>query len=234
MFIAIPKGFFPTEDTGFLSGSTEVAPDTAFPVQAELAQRVVAIVMKDPAVDYVTASVGSGGASNQGSIFVALKPKAERGDIQAVISRLRRATTQVPGVNSDLRARAEHEPFGRPAGARGLSVHASVGRPDLALRQVAATARPHAPVAATARRLDGPADPQPPARDRHRPREGRGLRRHVRADPRGALQHLWRPADLDDLHAIGRLSGHPRRQQELPGTTRPRSAASTSAPTRAP
>jgi HAE1 family hydrophobic/amphiphilic exporter-1 len=100
MFIAIPKGFFPTEDTGFLTGSTEVAPDTAFPVQAELAQRVMAIVMKDPAVDYVTSSVGSGGASNQGSIFVALKPKKERGDIQQVISRLRRTTTQVPGINT--------------------------------------------------------------------------------------------------------------------------------------
>jgi hypothetical protein len=100
MFITIPKGFFPTEDTGFLSGSTEVAPDTAFPVQAELAQRIMAIVMKDPAVDYVTSSVGSGGASNQGSIFVALKPKSERGDIQTVISRLRRSTTQVPGINT--------------------------------------------------------------------------------------------------------------------------------------
>jgi hydrophobic/amphiphilic exporter-1 (mainly G- bacteria), HAE1 family len=100
MFITIPKGFFPTEDTGFLSGSTEVAPDTAFPVQAELAQRVMAIVLKDPAVDYVTSSVGSGGASNQGSIFVALKPKSERGDIQNVISRLRRSTTQVPGINT--------------------------------------------------------------------------------------------------------------------------------------
>jgi HAE1 family hydrophobic/amphiphilic exporter-1 len=100
MFITIPKGFFPIEDTGFLTGSTEVAPDTSFPVQAELAQRVIAIVMKDPAVDYVTSSVGSGGASNQGSIFVALKPKSERGDIQQVISRLRRTTSQVPGVNS--------------------------------------------------------------------------------------------------------------------------------------
>ncbi|MBX9759564.1 MAG: efflux RND transporter permease subunit, partial [Beijerinckiaceae bacterium] len=100
MFITIPKGFFPTEDTGFLSGSTEVAPDTSFPIQSDLSQRIVAIVMKDPAVDYVTASVGFGGASNQGSLFVALKPKSERGDIQAVISRLRRATTQVPGVNT--------------------------------------------------------------------------------------------------------------------------------------
>ncbi|MDP2358470.1 MAG: efflux RND transporter permease subunit [Beijerinckiaceae bacterium] len=100
MFITIPKGFFPSEDTGFLSGSTEVAPDTAFPVQAELAQSVIAIVMRDPAVEYVTSSVGSGGGSNQGSVFIALKPKSERGNIQDVISRLRRTTAQVPGVNT--------------------------------------------------------------------------------------------------------------------------------------
>jgi HAE1 family hydrophobic/amphiphilic exporter-1 len=100
MFITIPKGFFPSEDTGFLSGSTEVAPDTSFPLQAELAQRIIAIVMKDPAVDYATSSVGSGGGSNQGSVFVALKPKSERGDIQGVISRLRRTTAQVPGINT--------------------------------------------------------------------------------------------------------------------------------------
>jgi len=100
MFINIPKGFFPTEDTGFLSGSTEVAPDTAFPIQAELSQKVVQIVMKDPAVDYVTSSVGFGGSANQGSIFVALKPKSERGPIQDVISRLRRTTAQVPGINA--------------------------------------------------------------------------------------------------------------------------------------
>ncbi len=100
MFITIPKGFFPSEDTGFLSGSTEVAPDTAFPIQSELSQRILAIVMKDPAVDYVTSSVGAGGGSNQGSLFIALKPKSERGDIQDVISRLRRTTAQVPGVNT--------------------------------------------------------------------------------------------------------------------------------------
>ncbi len=100
MFITIPKGFFPSEDTGFLSGSTEVAADTAFPVQTELTQQVIAIVMKDPAIDYVTSSVGSSGRSNQGSIFIALKPKSERGDIQGVISRLRRTTAQVPGVNT--------------------------------------------------------------------------------------------------------------------------------------
>jgi len=100
MFIWMPKGFFPTEDTGFLSGSTEVSPDTAFPLQSNLNQKVVDIVLKDPAVEYVASNVGFLGAANQGSVFVALKPKAERGNIQDVIARLRRSTAAVPGINT--------------------------------------------------------------------------------------------------------------------------------------
>ncbi|MDB5648855.1 MAG: Hydrophobic/amphiphilic exporter, family, partial [Hyphomicrobiales bacterium] len=68
MFGWIPKGFFPIEDTGFLSGSTEAAPDIGFPTMMEKQQQVAQIVMKDPAVDYVTSNAGTGGSGNQGSI----------------------------------------------------------------------------------------------------------------------------------------------------------------------
>ena len=100
MFSNMPKGFFPTEDTGFLSGSTEVSPDTSFAVQADLSQKIVAIVTKDPAVLYATSAIGFGGGANQGSVFVALKPKEERGPIGDVILRLRRSTSQVVGINA--------------------------------------------------------------------------------------------------------------------------------------
>jgi HAE1 family hydrophobic/amphiphilic exporter-1 len=100
MFSNIPKGFFPTEDTGFLSGSTEVSPDTSFAVQSELNQKVAAIVLKDPAVLYATSAIGFGGGSNQGSLYIALKPKDERGPIGDVILRLRRSTSQVIGINA--------------------------------------------------------------------------------------------------------------------------------------
>ena len=100
MFAWMPKGFFPIEDTGFLSGSSEAAPDIGFPAMAEKQRQVVDIVMQDPAVDYVTSNIGSGGATNQGQIFVALKPKSERGDIQKVITRLRQKTTAVPGITA--------------------------------------------------------------------------------------------------------------------------------------
>ncbi len=99
MFATIPKGFFPIEDTGFITGSTEAATDIAFPAMAERQKQIARLIMADPAVDYITSSVGQGGTS-QGSVFIALKPKSERGDIQTVITRLRGLATSVPGINA--------------------------------------------------------------------------------------------------------------------------------------
>jgi len=99
MFMWIPKGFFPIEDTGFISGSTEAASDIAFPAMAERQKEISRLIRLDPAVDYITTSVGLGG-TNQGSVFIALKPKKERSEISEVIARLRRTATSVPGINA--------------------------------------------------------------------------------------------------------------------------------------
>ncbi len=99
MFMWIPKGFFPIEDTGFISGSTESASDTAFPAMAERQKEIARLLREDPAVDYMTTSVGQGG-TNQGSVFIALKPKSERAPMPEIIARLRRAATSVPGINA--------------------------------------------------------------------------------------------------------------------------------------
>ena len=99
MFMWIPKGFFPVEDTGFISGSTEAASDIAFPAMAERQKEISRLIRLDPAVDYITSSVGQGG-TNQGNIFVALKPKSERSEMTEIIARLRRTATSVPGINA--------------------------------------------------------------------------------------------------------------------------------------
>jgi HAE1 family hydrophobic/amphiphilic exporter-1 len=99
MYIDIPKGFFPTEDTGFLQASSEGPTDTSVAAMAERQRAVAAIVQMDPAVSYVTSAIGFGGV-NQGFMFVALKPKADRGPQDAVIARLRRATAAVPGITT--------------------------------------------------------------------------------------------------------------------------------------
>jgi HAE1 family hydrophobic/amphiphilic exporter-1 len=103
LYIYIPKGFFPTEDTGFLSASTEANSDIAFPAMAGLQQKVAAIIQQDPAVDYLNSTVGPGGPNptgNVGRIFIALKPKAERKiDSSVVIQRLRQKVgNTIPGI----------------------------------------------------------------------------------------------------------------------------------------
>jgi HAE1 family hydrophobic/amphiphilic exporter-1 len=101
MYIAIPKGFFPTEDTSFLRGSTEGPTDTSVEAMADRQKQVAAIMMKDPAVLYVTSAIGFGGV-NQGFLFMAIKSKAERGAQEEVMARLRQAANAVPGITTIL------------------------------------------------------------------------------------------------------------------------------------
>jgi HAE1 family hydrophobic/amphiphilic exporter-1 len=101
LYIVVPKGFFPTEDTGFLIAVTEGATDTSFEAMAARQAQVAAIVRQDPAVAYINSTVGAGGpnpTTNYGRMFVVLKSKNERDPSNAVIGRLRRATAQVTGI----------------------------------------------------------------------------------------------------------------------------------------
>ncbi len=98
MYVTVPKGFFPTEDTGFIVGSTEAAPDVSIEAMSELQLRMIRTVLADPGVQYLASAVGFGGIVNQGRMFVALKSKAERGDQMKIIARLRQATRSVPGM----------------------------------------------------------------------------------------------------------------------------------------
>src|SRR3984893_7365264 len=102
LYIIIPKGFFPTEDTGFISASTEGSSDISFQGMVHLQRQVAEIIRADPAVDYVNSTVGAGGPNptlNIGRLFIALKPRKERDENStAVIQRLRRTANVVPGM----------------------------------------------------------------------------------------------------------------------------------------
>ena len=102
LFVIIPKGFFPQQDTGVLYGTTEAGQDVSFPVMYRLQQEVGWIVMADPAVDTVAMGLGSGvGAAvqNNGRMFIQLKPFDERDvDIFGVIRRLRPKLAQIAGA----------------------------------------------------------------------------------------------------------------------------------------
>jgi HAE1 family hydrophobic/amphiphilic exporter-1 len=102
LYIIIPKGFFPTEDTGFISASTEGSSDVSFAQMGVLQRQVAEIIRADKAVDYVNSTIGAGGPNptlNQGRMFIALKPKKERGESSTeIIQRLRRTVNVIPGM----------------------------------------------------------------------------------------------------------------------------------------
>jgi len=102
LYIVVPKGFFPIEDTGYISGITEGATDVSFPQMARLQRQVADLVRADKAVAYVNSTVGAGGPNtvgNSGRMLVALKPRNERGEnATEVIARLRRTANVVPGI----------------------------------------------------------------------------------------------------------------------------------------
>jgi HAE1 family hydrophobic/amphiphilic exporter-1 len=100
LYIHVPKGFFPEEDTGFLRGITEAQADTSFTEMSRRQQIVVSILRKDAAVESVTSAVGFGGATNKGFLFLKLKPKEQRGPMFQVMGRLRAATSVIPGIRT--------------------------------------------------------------------------------------------------------------------------------------
>jgi multidrug efflux pump len=100
LYIVIPKGFFPQQDTGRLVGFIRADQTASFQAMQEKMALIVRIVRADPAVDSVTAVTGGGfGARNSGFMFVALKPLAERPSADQVVARLRPALSHVPGAN---------------------------------------------------------------------------------------------------------------------------------------
>src|SRR5476651_1573782 len=102
LYIAIPKGFFPEEDTGFMLMITEAQPDISFDAMVERQRKLAEIMRNDPAVLYVNSTVGVGGPNsslNQARMLLALKPKHERGPLSVIIPRMRRSASVVTGMN---------------------------------------------------------------------------------------------------------------------------------------
>jgi HAE1 family hydrophobic/amphiphilic exporter-1 len=101
LYIIVPKGFFPTEDTGYMVGITEANTDIAFPAMVEHQRKIAELVRADKGVAYVNSTVGSGGPNtlgNSGRMLVALKPRDERDGMQQIIARLRQNVNIVPGI----------------------------------------------------------------------------------------------------------------------------------------
>ena len=120
LFVIIPKGFFPTQDTGIIIGITDVAQDASFDEMSALQKQANAVVMKNPSVMSVVSAIGAGVAgqtANNGRMYIQLKPWSERNyPATQVIRQIDRAMQSVRGIKL----------FMQPA--QDVSVGARLGR----------------------------------------------------------------------------------------------------------
>jgi HAE1 family hydrophobic/amphiphilic exporter-1 len=106
LYVIIPKGFFPQEDTGQIVGITEASQDISFPAMVERQQALVDIVLKDPAIESVSNYIGPGGPTatlNQGRVFIVLKPKRDVSADQ-IINRLKPQLARIQGITLYMQA----------------------------------------------------------------------------------------------------------------------------------
>ena len=107
LYMIIPKGFFPQQDTGTMMGTTEAAEDISFAAMTQLQREVLSIVLADPAVESIGSFIsGSGNATvNNGRMFITLKPIEQRHvTADQVITRLRPKLGKLPGIALFLQA----------------------------------------------------------------------------------------------------------------------------------
>jgi multidrug efflux pump len=103
LYVIVPKGFFPVQDTGAILGISEAPETVSFPRMSKLQQELVQVIRQDPAVENLTSFIGADGVNttmNSGRIQITLKPLEERAGVSAseVIRRLEPKVQQVAGV----------------------------------------------------------------------------------------------------------------------------------------
>ena len=120
LYIIVPKGFFPQQDTGRMGGGIQADQDTSFPAMKEKMTRFANILQQDPAIASVAISVGgSGPGGGGGRSFITLKPLNERkASADQVINRLRPKLSVIPGATLFLQATQELQIGGRQSNAQ--------------------------------------------------------------------------------------------------------------------
>jgi multidrug efflux pump len=102
LYVVVPKGFFPVQDTGVIQGISEASQRISFPAMAQKQQELAQVILKDPAVESLSSFIGVDGTNttlNSGRILINLKPLAARKiDATAVMNRLQTALAQVDGI----------------------------------------------------------------------------------------------------------------------------------------
>ncbi len=116
LYAIVPKGFFPTQDTGLLIGSVQADQSISFQDMSKKLEQIVAIVRKNEGVQNVLAFTG-GGTANSGFMFMQLKPLDQRVGVQTIIKQLRKALSSVPGAQTFMFPVQDIRAGGRPSAA---------------------------------------------------------------------------------------------------------------------
>jgi multidrug efflux pump len=101
LYIFVPKGFFPVQDTGVIQGISDAPQSISYAAMAERQQALARIILKDPAVDSLSSFIGVDGVNttlNSGRMLINLKPLADREDVGTVIGRLQNSLTSLEGI----------------------------------------------------------------------------------------------------------------------------------------
>ena len=117
LFVIIPKGFFPQQDTGLITGISQAAQDVSVKDMMRHQEALGAVVMKDPAIAHIAMAIGgAGNPSNTGRMFITLKPRDQR-DVTAdqIITRLQPQLAKVEGAQLFLQAAQDVTVGGRTA-----------------------------------------------------------------------------------------------------------------------
>ena len=119
LFIVIPKGFFPQQDTGQINGMIQTDQNLSFQALNKKLHALVRIVRADPSVQDVTGIIGGASSTSPGSMYITLKPLAERhASADQIINRLRGKLTKITGATLYLQAAQDLQVGGRQASAQ--------------------------------------------------------------------------------------------------------------------
>jgi HAE1 family hydrophobic/amphiphilic exporter-1 len=131
LFNVIPKGFFPEEDIGQITVTTEAAEDTSFSEMVRLQERAAAAIRADANVFAVSSFNGGTGAQNTGRMFITLKPRGQRLPMKQVVEGLRRKLRDVTGISVFMRPIQNLQLGGRPSKAQYQYILQSVRADEL-------------------------------------------------------------------------------------------------------
>ena len=215
LYMTIPKGFFPIQDTGVIQGVTQAAEAISFDQMADHQQALAKVILTDPDVESLSSFIGVDGANvtlNSGRFLINLKPHAKRtATASDIIRRIQRETANVPGIALFMQP-VQDLSIDTAVSANSIPVHArEPGSPDASDLDAEGVAALE-PDSVDRRRGQRSAARRPLGDRRSRPRQ-RGALRHHSGNRRQRALRCLRPAHhLDHLHPEQPVPRHPRRR----------------------